>query len=152
MMLRERLTQALKDATLSKDSCATATIRLVLAALKDRDIAARSKERTEGLDDDDILSLLQTMVKQRRESITMYEKGERPDLAEREAREIDVIQRFLPAQMDETSTAAAVGDVVTELGAEGLKDMGRVMGALRARYAGRMDFSRASALAKERLS
>ena len=152
MMLRERLTQALKDATLSKDSCATATIRLVLAALKDRDIAARSKERTEGLDDDEILSLLQTMVKQRRESITMYEKGERPDLAEREAREIDVIQRFLPAQMDETSTAAAVGDVVTELGAEGLKDMGRVMGALRARYAGRMDFSRASALAKERLS
>jgi uncharacterized protein YqeY len=151
-MLRERLTQALKDATLSKDSCATATIRLVLAALKDRDIAARSKERTEGLDDDEILSLLQTMVKQRRESITMYEKGERPDLAEREAREIDVIQRFLPAQMDEASTAAAVGDVVTELGAEGLKDMGRVMGALRARYAGRMDFSRASALAKERLS
>jgi uncharacterized protein YqeY len=151
-MLRERLTQALKDATLSKDSCATATIRLVLAALKDRDIAARSKERTEGLDDDEILSLLQTMVKQRRESITMYEKGERPDLAEREAREIDVIQRFLPTQMDEASTAAAVGDVVTELGAEGFKDMGRVMGALRARYAGRMDFSRASALAKERLS
>jgi len=152
MMLRERLTQALKDATLSKDSCATATIRLVLAALKDRDIAARSKQRNEGLDDDEILGLLQTMVKQRRESIAMYEKGERPDLAEREAREIDVIQRFLPEQMDEGETVAAVEAVVTELGAEGLKDMGRVMAALRERFAGRMDFSRASALAKERLS
>ena len=152
MMLRERLTQALKDATLSKDSCATATIRLVLAALKDRDIAARSKERTEGLDDDEILGLLQTMVKQRRESIVMYEKGERPDLAEREAREIEVIQRFLPEQMDEAAIVAAVDEVVSELGAEGLKDMGKVMGALRSRFAGRMDFSRASALAKERLS
>lgn len=152
MMLRERLTQALKEATLSKDSCATATIRLVLAALKDRDIAARSKERTEGLDDDEILALLQTMVKQRRESIAMYEKGERPDLAEREAREIEVIERFLPEQMDEAATAAAVDEVVAELAAEGLKDMGKVMGALRSRYAGRMDFARASALAKERLS
>ncbi len=152
MMLRERLTQALKDATLSKDSCATATIRLVLAALKDRDIAARSKQRNDGLDDEEILGLLQTMVKQRRESIVMYEKGERPDLAEREAREIEVIQRFLPEQMDDSETVAAVDAVVTELGAEGLKDMGRVMTALRERFAGRMDFSRASALAKERLS
>jgi len=152
MMLRERLTQALKEATLSKDSCATATIRLVLAALKDRDIAARSKERNEGLDNDEILALLQTMVKQRRESIAMYEKGARPDLAEREAREIEVIQRFLPKQMDEAAVIAAVDEVVTELGAEGMKDMGKVMAALRARYAGRMDFSRASAFAKDRLS
>ena len=152
MMLRERLTQKLKDAMLSKDSCATATIRLVLAALKDRDIAARSKERTEGLDDGEILALLQTMLKQRRESIAMYEKGKRPDLAEREAREIEVIRQFLPEQMDEASTAEAVDGVVAELEADGLKDMGRVMGALRARYTGRMDFSRASALAKESLS
>lgn len=152
MMLRERLTQSLKDATLSKDSCATATIRLVLAALKDRDIAARSKERTDVLDDDEILALLQTMVKQRRESITMYEKGERPDLAEREAREIEVIQRFLPEQMDEAATVAAVDEVVADLRADGLKDMGKVMSALRSRYAGRLDFSRASVLAKERLS
>ena len=137
---------------LSKDSCATATIRLVLAALKDRDIAARSKERTEGLDDGEILALLQTMLKQRRESIAMYEKGKRPDLAEREAREIEVIRQFLPEQMDEASTAEAVDGVVAELEADGLKDMGRVMGALRARYTGRMDFSRASALAKESLS
>lgn len=152
MMLRERLTQALKDATLSKDSCATATIRLVLAALKDRDIAARSNQRSDGLNDDEILGLLQTMLKQRRESIAMYEKGARPDLAEREAREIEVIQRFLPEQMDEAETAAAVEAVIAELGAEGLKDMGKVMGALRERFAGRMDFTRASAFAKECLS
>lgn len=152
MMLRQRLAQALKEATLSKDSCATATIRLVLAALKDRDIAARSKERTDGLDDDEIHALLQTMVKQRRESIAMYEKGERPDLAERERREIEVINRFLPEQMDEGATVAAVDAVVAELGADGLKDMGKVMGALRSRYAGRMDFARAGAIAKDRLS
>jgi uncharacterized protein YqeY len=152
MMLRERLTQALKEAQLSKDSCATATIRLVLAALKDRDIAARTRERTDGLNDVEILALLQTMVKQRRESIVMYEKGDRPDLAEREAHEIEVIQRFLPEQMNEAAIGAAVNAVVAELGADGLKDMGKVMGALRARYAGQMDFSRASALARERLS
>lgn len=151
-MLRENLSESLKEATLAKDSCATATIRLILAALKDRDIAARSKGNPAGISDDDILGLLQTMVKQRRESIEMYEQGNRQELADREAREIDVIQRFLPAQMDEQGIADAVAQAIKETGAAGLKDMGKVMGALRAKYAGQMDFSKASATAKQKLS
>lgn len=151
-MLRENLSESLKEATLAKDSCATATIRLILAALKDRDIAARSKGNTGGISDDDILGLLQTMVKQRRESIEMYEQGNRQELADREAREIDVIQRFLPAQMDDQGIADAVAQTIKETGAAGLKDMGKVMGALRAKYAGQMDFSKASATAKQNLS
>ena len=111
-MLRNRLNEALKEATLAKDTCATATIRLILAALKDRDIAARSKESAAELNDDEILGLLQTMVKQRRESIDMYEKDDRQDLADREAREIVVIQSFLPEQMNKDSTAEAVAQVL----------------------------------------
>ncbi|MGI9387396.1 MAG: GatB/YqeY domain-containing protein [Methyloligellaceae bacterium] len=151
-MLRDRLNEALKEATLAKDSCAKATIRLVLAALKDRDIATRSKDNNAGINDDQILRLLQTMVKQRRESIEMYRKGDRQDLADREAREIEVIQRFLPEQMGEASVAEAVEQVIVDIGAGGLKEMGKVMSALRERYAGRMDFAKASAVAKQRLS
>lgn len=151
-MLRDRLIEALKEATLAKDSCAKATIRLVLAALKDRDIADRSKDNDAGINDDQILRLLQTMVKQRRESIDMYRKGDRQDLADREAREIEVIQRFLPEQMGEASVAEAVEQVIADVGARGLKEMGKVMSALRERYAGRMDFAKASAVAKQRLS
>lgn len=151
-MLRGRLNEALKEATLAKDSCATATIRLILAALKDRDIAARTKEGDAELNDDEILGLLQTMVKQRRESIEMYEKGDRQDLADREAREIEVIQSFLPEQMDQETTAEAVAQAIAEVGASGLREMGKVMGVLRERYTGRMDFAQASAVAKQKLS
>jgi uncharacterized protein YqeY len=151
-MLRERFNQALKEATLAKDTCATATIRLILAALKDREIAARSKEQRGTIGDEAILSLLQTMVKQRHESIEMYEKGGRKELADREAREIEVIERFLPQQMADAAIAEAVEDVMAEINAEGLKDMGKVMGALRGRYAGQMDFSKAGAIAKQKLS
>ncbi len=151
-MLRQELNDALKQATLAKDECATATIRLILAALKDRDIAARAKGRPGGLEEDEILSMLQTMIKQRRESIEMYEKGGRLDLAEREAREIEVIERFLPRQMTEEEMAAAVAAAIEEVGASNLKEMGKVMAALRARHAGRMDFAKASALVKQRLS
>ena len=151
-MLRENLSESLKEATLAKDSCATATIRLILAALKDRDIAARSKGNTGGISDDDILGMLQTMVKQRRESIEMYEQGNRQELADREAREIDVIERFLPAQMNDQEIADAVTRAIKETGAASLKDMGKVMGALRAKFAGQMDFSKASATAKQKLS
>ena len=151
-MLRDRLNEALKEATLAKDTCATATIRLILAALKDRDIAVRSKDNSGGIDDDDILRLLQTMVKQRRESIEMYRKGSRDDLADRESREIEVIQRFLPEQMGDASVAEAVEQVISDVGARGLKEMGKVMSALRERYAGRMDFAKASAVAKQKLS
>lgn len=151
-MLRDRLNEALKEATLAKDTCATATIRLILAALKDRDIAVRSKDNSDAIDDDDILRLLQTMVKQRRESIDMYRKGNREDLADRESREIEVIQRFLPEQMGDASVTEAVEQVISDVGARGLKEMGKVMSALRERYAGRMDFAKASAVAKQKLS
>jgi len=151
-MLRERLTKALKEATLAKDTCATATIRLVLAALKDRDIASRSRDVGGEISDDEILGLLQTMVKQRRESIEMFVKGARQDLADREADEINVIKRFMPEQMGDAAIAEAVDGVIGELGAGSLKEMGKVMATLRERYAGRMDFSKASAVAKQKLA
>ena len=151
-MLRERLQKALKEATLAKEGCATATIRLVLAAIKDRDIASRGKEGGGEISDDEILALLQTMVKQRRESIETYVKGKRQDLADREADEIDVIRRFLPEQMGDSAIADAVTAVIGDLNAQSLKDMGKVMAALRERYAGRMDFAKASAAAKEKLA
>ena len=150
-MLRERLNEALKTAMKEKDPLALGTVRLILAALKDRDIAARGKGNLDGIVDDEILSMLQSMIKQRRDSIELYEKGGRLELAQQEAEEIDVIETFLPEQMSEEDTAAAVNTVIEELGAESLKDMGRTMGALKERYAGQMDFSKASALVKARL-
>jgi uncharacterized protein len=151
-MLRERLTKALKEATLAKDACATATIRLVLAALKDRDIASRGKDGGGEISDDEILGLFQTMIKQRRESIDMYVKGNRPELADKERDEIDVIRRFMPEQMGDAAISQAVEAVIGELGAGSLKEMGKVMAALRERYAGRMDFTKASAVAKQKLA
>ena len=151
-MLRERLNKALKEATLAKDACATATIRLILAALKDRDIAARGKDGGGEISDDEILGLFQTMIKQRRDSIEMYVKGNRQDLADRERDEIDVIRRFMPEQMGDAAIGEAVEAVIGELGAGSLKEMGKVMATLRERYAGRMDFAKASAVAKEKLA
>ncbi len=150
-MLRQQLNEALKEAMRAKRQRAVSTLRLILAALKDRDIAARAKGNTEGLDDDEIMSMLQTMIRQRRESITLYEQGGRLELAEAEAEEITVIQSFLPKQMDETETRQAVADLIKEIGAGGLKDMGRTMAELRTRYAGRMDFAKASAFVKTSL-
>lgn len=151
-MLRERLNDELKKSMLAKDQRATATLRLILAALKDRDIAARSKGQTEAIGDGEILPMLQTMIKQRRESIEMYTKGGRDELAAREAEEITVIERFMPAQMDDAATEAAVGKAIESVGAGGLKEMGKVMAALRETYAGQMDFAKAGALAKKLLS
>jgi uncharacterized protein YqeY len=151
-MLRTQLSDALKTAMKSKEAGAVSTLRLILAALKDRDIAARSKGNTEGIGDDEILGLLQQMVKQRRESIDMYEQGGRPELAEKEGQEITIIERFLPTQLDEAAVGTAVRDVIAETGAANLKDMGKVMTALRERYAGQMDFGKASAIAKQQLS
>ncbi len=151
-MLRERLNKALKEATLAKDACATATIRLILAALKDRDIAARGKDGGGEISDDEILGLFQTMIKQRRDSIEMYVKGNRQDLADRERDEIDVIRRFMPEQMGDAAIGEAVEAVIGELGAGSLKEMGKVMAALRERYTGRMDFAKASAVVKQKLA
>lgn len=151
-MLRQRLSDALKDALKSKDQPGVSTIRLILAALKDRDIAARSKGNMDGIGEDEILSLLQGMIKQRQESIGLYEKGGRLELAEQEKSEIVVIERFLPKQMSEDEMAAAVREAIKEAGAQSIKDMGKVMAALKSRHAGQMDFSKASALVKQTLA
>lgn len=151
-MLRNRITEFLKASMKAKEPIALAAVRLMQAALKDRDIAARSKGNMDGVSDDEILSMLQSMIKQRRDSIEMYEKGGRPELAEREAQEIDVIEGFLPAQMDDEAVDAALAQVITELEAQSMKDMGRVMAALKERYAGSMDFAKASARVKAQLS
>lgn len=151
-MLRTRLSEALKDALKSKDARSTATLRLISAALKDRDIAARSKGNYDGINEDEILQMLQSMIKQRRESITMYEQGGRLELAQQEQEEIVVIERFLPKQMEGAEIEAAIDALVAELGATGVKDMGRVMTALREKFAGQMDFAKASGMVKARLS
>ena len=151
-MLREQLNEALKGALKRRATVEVATLRLILAALKDRDIDARSKGNMEGIGDTEVLQLLQTMIKQRRESISMYEQGGRLELAEREQEEIGVIEAFLPQQLDDAEIEAAVDAVIAETGASGLRDMGATMAELRQRYAGRMDFGKASGIVKQRLA
>lgn len=151
-MLRTRLNEALKQAMLAKNQRAVSTVRLILAALKDRDIAARSRGVTDGIDEAEILSMLQTMIKQRGESIKLYEQGGRLELAEQEREEITIIEGFLPKQMSEEEVAAAVKAVVDEIGATCIKDMGKVMAELKVRYAGQMDFAKVSGAVKQQLS
>ncbi len=150
-MLRERLREELNEAMKARDQHKLSTLRLILAALKDRDIAARSNGQTDGVSDDEILQLLTKMVGQRRESIRLYEQGGRIDLAGREAEEITIIETFLPIQLDDDEVKAAVTEVIADVGAKGLKDMGPTMAALKQRYAGRMDFAKAGKLVKQRL-
>jgi uncharacterized protein YqeY len=151
-MFRTRLNDALKEAMKAKDQSAVSTLRLILAALKDRDIAARGKGVDEGIDDEQILEMLQKIVRQRREAIEMYRKGDRKDLVEKETAEIGVIERFLPQQLGEDEIRSAIRTVIDELDAKTIKDMGRVMATLKKRYAGQMDFGKASALVKEQLA
>jgi uncharacterized protein YqeY len=150
-MLRRRISDALKAAMLAREARTVSTVRLILAALKDRDIAARGRGVTDGVGDDEILQMLQSMVKQRRESIALYEQGGRLELAQGEAEEIAIIERFLPTPLSETEMAEAVAAAIAEIDAHGLKDMGRTMAVLKERYAGQMDFTKASALVKGRL-
>jgi len=150
-MLRTQLDDALKGSLKAKDQLATSTLRLILAALKDRDIAARGKGGGDTVSEDEILEMLQKMVRQREDSIEMYKKGGRDDLVEREGQEIEVIKRFLPQPLDDASAEAAVKEVIAELEAGSIKDMGRVMGTLKERYPGRMDFGKASAMVKQAL-
>jgi uncharacterized protein YqeY len=151
-MLRARIGDALKTAMKAKEKHTVGTVRLIMAALKDRDIAARSKGNNDGIGEDETLSMLQSMIKQRRESVEMYEKGGRAELAEQEAGEIEIIQTFLPTQMDEAEVNAAVQEAIDDLSATSLKDMGKLMGALKEKFAGQMDFSKASARIKAKLS
>ncbi|MEQ9444158.1 MAG: GatB/YqeY domain-containing protein [Rhodospirillaceae bacterium] len=151
-MLRNQLSDALKDALRGNDKRSVATVRLILAALKDRDICDRGRGNTDGIDDAEILEMLQSMIKQRRDSIDMYEQGGRCELAEREQEEIEIISRFMPEQLDEDEIRGAVTDVIGELEASSLKDMGRVMATLKERFSGRMDFGQASSVVKENLA
>lgn len=150
-MLRKRLNDALKEAMIAKNQRAVSTVRLILAALKDRDIAARGRGETDGIGEAEIFSMLQTMVRQRQESIALYEQGGRLELAQQERDEIVVIESFLPKPLSEEEAAEAVAAVVAELGAVSIKDMGKVMAELRARYPGRMDFGKASGVIKSKL-
>jgi len=151
-MLRPRIIDALKTAMKSRNKAQVSTLRLIMAALKDRDIAARSNGNPDGVSDDEVLSMLQSMIKQRRESIKLYEQGGRMELAQQEVGEIAIIEDFLPQQMSEDKIAAAIDDAIAAIEATSLKDMGKVMGALKADHAGTMDFSKASTIVKERLS
>lgn len=152
IMLRDKLNEAMKEAMRARDTAALGTIRLILAKLKDVDIAARTDASREGVADDKILSMMQGMIKQRNESIALYEKGGRPELADKEKAEIAVIERFLPQQMDEAAVQAAVDDAIKAAGATSIKDMGGVMAALKGKYAGQMDFAKASAVVKKTLT
>ena len=152
-MLRIRLNDALKGAMKSNNRRAISTLRLILAALKERDIAHRTQEADEdGVSEQEILKLLQSMIKQRYESIEAYNKGGRKDLADGEAEEIEIIKEFLPEQMSEDAVENAVSEVISVSEASSIKDMGQVMGILREKYPGRMDFGKASALVKAKLS
>jgi hypothetical protein len=150
-MLREAITERMKTALRAKDTRTLSTVRLIMAALKDRDIAARSDGDRPQIPDSEVLRMLQGMVKQRRESIELYQKGNRPELAEKESEEIAVIESFLPQQMDDAATEAVAKAAITETGAAGIKDMGKVMAALRERYAGVLDMARAGAVVKKLL-
>ena len=150
-MLREAFAERLKDAMRARDMATVGAVRLILSTLKDRDIAQRGTASPEPLGDPDILRMLQGMVKQRRESIAMYRQGNRPELAAKEQGEIDVIESFLPRQMGDAETEAAAKAAIAETGAAGMKDMGKVMAALRARHSGVLDMAKAGAVVKRLL-
>ncbi|MBX9989680.1 GatB/YqeY domain-containing protein [Phreatobacter oligotrophus] len=149
-MLRDRFMSDLKEAMKAGDKGRLGTIRLIQSALKDKDIEARGNGK-EPLGDEEILQLLQKMVKQRQESARLYTEGNRPELAAQENAEIATISAYLPKQMDEAEAKAAIAAVIAEIGAAGVKDMGKVMGELKGRYAGQMDFGKASPLVKQLL-
>lgn len=151
-MLRDSLSETLKDAMRAKEPRKVLTLRLILAAIKDRDIAARTEDKSEQDDDVVIQQIMSKMIKQRRESIVAYEEAGRCELAEQEREEIGIIEKFLPEQMSDDEIAAACKEAMSEVGAQGLKDIGRVMGILKKKYVGRMDFSKASANVKETLA
>ena len=151
MSLRETFIEQMKLSMKAGTAARTSTLRMIMAKLKDTDIAARPK----GIDkvpDEEVLSMLRGMVKSRRESVTMYEQGHRPELAAKETAEIAVIEAFLPRQMDDAATEAAVASAIAEAGASSIKDMGKVMAALRAKHAAALDMAKAGPIVKARLS
>ena len=153
MDVRQRLSAALKDAMKAKEADRLSTLRLINAAIKDRDIALRGTGAEEGatVDDSDVLAILGRMVKQRQESARAYEEGGRLELAEKELSEIKVVEEFLPRQLDAEETEAAVKTAIAETGADSIRDMGRVMAALKEKYTGQMDFGRVGPMVKNLL-
>jgi hypothetical protein len=150
-MLREAFGERLKDAVRARDMPTVSAVRLILSTLKDRDIAQRGTASPDPLADPDILRMLQGMIKQRRESITLYQQGNRPELAAKEQAEIDVIESFLPQQMGDAEIEASAKAAIAETGAAGIKDMGKVMAALRERHSGVLDMAKAGAVVKRLL-
>ena len=150
-MLRPSINGALKDAMKAKDERKVSTLRLVNAAFKNADIEARGQGKGP-LADEELLVLLQKMIKQRQESIELYERGGRDELARQERDEIAIIAAYLPQQMSEDDVKAAIAEAIRDTGAAGVRDMGKVIGALKAKHAGRIDFSKASALVKGALT
>ena len=146
-MLRDDLQKALKEAMLAKDTLTTSAVRMIIAGQKEKDVEARGKGQ-EKATDAELLSMMQGMIKQRNDSIKMFIDGNRPELADKEKAEIAVIERFLPKQMSPAETEAAVKAVIAETGAASMKDMGKVMGGLKAKYAGQMDFGKVNGLVK----
>ncbi|VAV87118.1 Transamidase GatB domain protein [hydrothermal vent metagenome] len=151
-MLRDQLTAAMKQAMKDKNKRRLTTIRLILAAIKDRDIAARTDKNASQDEDAVVLEILAKMIKQRKESFVVYEEAGRLELAQQEQEEMEIIAEFQPRQMSDDEIEAVVKDAIAETGASGLKDIGKIMGLLKGKYAGQMDFSRASALARSELS
>ena len=150
-MLRDDLQNSLKEAMKNRDTQTVNAVRLIIAGQKEKDVEARGKGQ-EKASDDVLLAMMQSMIKQRKESIKIYTDGNRPDLAQKEQSEIDVISRFLPKQLSAEEATAAVKAIIAEVGAASVKDMGKVMGALKNKYAGQMDFGAASAIIKQLLS
>lgn len=152
MALRQQINDSLKQAMKDKAGARLSTLRLINAAIKDQDIAARNGDNSEGVDEASILAILGKMVKQRQESVRAYEEGGRLDLAEREREEIAVISEFLPQQLSEDEVNAAVDSAIAETGASSIRDMGKIMGALKSKYTGQMDFGVVGPMIKDRLS
>lgn len=152
MSIRQDILDQTKDAMRAKDKLRVSALRLMSAAIKDRDIAARSSDRCEGIEDGEILAILAKMVKQRQESITTYDDNGRPDLAERERAEMDILREFMPQPLSDDDLNAAIDGFVSECDATCLKDMGKIMGKIKAAYPGRVDMGKAGALVKARLT
>ena len=152
MELRSRINTAMKQAMKDKSAERLSTIRLINAAIKDRDIAARTEGKENGVGDDEVLAILAKMTKQRQESAKTYEEASRLDLSERELAEIKVIEEFLPRQLTDSEIQSAVSEAINEVGASSIRDMGKVMAALKSKYAGQMDFGATGVLVKNDLS
>lgn len=152
MSTREKINAAMKDALKNKEMERLATIRLITAAMKDKDINSRTEGRNDGIDESGVLSLLQSMIKQRRESSSIFRQNGRPELADKEDAEIAVIESFLPQQLSDEDVAKAIDEIISSTGASGIKDMGKVMAELKTKYAGQLDMGKAGGVIKQKLS